>query len=69
VGNAQRLYMGFKSMFQHPYVAEVRLSPPPAGSDGSLRWFEVDWTGELEWLLNCFACQVVHGDRASVPPG
>jgi hypothetical protein len=70
VGDAPRLYLGFTSKVQlHSYMAEIRLTRPTGLEESSLKWLEVDWTGELEWLFNYFACQVFHGDRASLRPG
>jgi hypothetical protein len=67
VGNSPRLYLGFGALVQYPYVSKVQLSPPTEAED-ALDWMEIDWTGELEWLFDECACQVVHGDQASAYP-
>ena len=71
--DAQKLYLGFKATAQDgPYVAraEILAENPDecteSTDDGVSMWFQVSWSGTLDWWLSCRQCQVYQDGRRSL---
>ncbi|RSL81048.1 hypothetical protein BHE90_016423 [Fusarium euwallaceae] len=63
---SQSLYLGFKLTEPGcPYVAEIRPSAVPLDST-LISWFEVEWSGTLEWWFSFRQCQVWQNGRKSL---
>jgi hypothetical protein len=62
----QKLYLGFKRTADNcPYVAWLEMSVESL--DGRVdMWFEVSWSGTLEWWHSYRQCQVWQGGRQSL---
>ncbi|RSL66116.1 hypothetical protein CEP54_003876 [Fusarium duplospermum] len=66
VKSSQKLHLRFgKTAKGHPYIYEVLQSTEnPKSATGT--WFDVSWTGTLEWWYSYRQCQVWHNGRRSL---
>lgn len=67
IDHSQSLYLGFeRSKRWAPYIAKVRTSVSQLDNTVNM-WFEVSWSGTLEWWLSWRQCQVYQDGRKSLP--
>lgn len=67
IDRTQSLYLGFRrSGEQGPYISKIKMSTPEP-DDMVDMWFEVLWSGTLEWWLSYRQCQVYQDGRRSLP--
>ncbi|EKJ73077.1 hypothetical protein FPSE_06690 [Fusarium pseudograminearum CS3096] len=67
IDHSQSLYLGFeRSKRWAPYISKVRTSVSQLDNTVNM-WFEVSWSGTLEWWLSWRQCQVYQDGRKSLP--
>lgn len=66
---SRNLHLGFKKTKDgHSYIAKIELSTCELDTDMD-EWFEVSWSGNLEWCFSSHECYVWKSDSEGIKAG